>query len=53
VVLVPTALATKPPAEIDVLFHYHGNGIGWREGIKTADDTTAPVGFAYATCSGP
>jgi hypothetical protein len=47
VVLVPTALLTSPPAEIDVFFHLHGHGIGWREGSKTADDKSAPVGFAF------
>ncbi len=46
-VLVPTALLKTPPAEIDVLFHLHGHGIGWREGSKTADDKSAPVGFAF------
>ena len=47
VVLVPTNLLNNPPAEIDVLFHLHGHGIGWREGTKEADDKSAPVGFAY------
>ena len=47
VVLVPTDLLTTPPTEIDVLFHLHGHGIGYREGIKDADDKSAPVGFAY------
>ena len=45
--LVPTDLLNTPPAEIDVLFHLHGHGIGYREGIKDADDKSAPVGFAY------
>ena len=47
IVLVPTALLKTPPADIDVLFHLHGHGIGWREGIKDADDKSAPVGFAF------
>jgi hypothetical protein len=47
IVLVPTALLAQPPAEIDVFFHLHGHGIGWREGSKTADDHGAPVGFAF------
>jgi hypothetical protein len=47
IVLVPTALLTAPPAEIDVLFHLHGWGIGWREGSKSADNVSAPIGFAY------
>ena len=47
VVLVPTALLAQAPAEIDVFFHLHGHGIGWREGSKTADDKSAPAGFAF------
>jgi hypothetical protein len=47
VVLVPTTLEKSPPGEIDVLFHLHGHGIGWREGTKDADNKSAPVGFAY------
>ena len=47
IVLVPTDLLNTPPTEIDVLFHLHGHGIGYREGIKDADDKSAPVGFAY------
>lgn len=47
VVLVPTALLTPAPAEIDVFFHLHGHGIGWREGSKTADGKSAPAGFAF------
>jgi hypothetical protein len=47
VVLVPTSLEKTPPAEIDVLFHLHGWGIGWREGTADADGSKAPVGFAY------
>jgi hypothetical protein len=47
IVLVPTALLTQPPAEIDVFFHLHGHGIGWREGSKTADGKSAPAGFAF------
>jgi hypothetical protein len=46
-VLVPTALLNQAPAEIDVFFHLHGHGIGWREGSKTADDKSAPAGFAF------
>ena len=48
IVLVPTNLVTAPPKEIDVLFHLHGHGIGYREGTKDADGKSAPVGFAYA-----
>ena len=47
IVLVPNALLTQAPADIDVFFHLHGHGIGWREGSKTADGKSAPVGFAF------